>query len=170
MSKVSIFPDPSDKYRIALSSAMPTTPFPGLMVYQSDLERTVVWNGDIWMPISTDREEQVLYEGINYAVPCWDDTTPNEILFATPVVVTGIHAYGISGETCRLTMTTYTTDNTDRVVLLDLVPWRSYTTLEVQLYLPTDNLQAGAVLDSISGFSPRLDTGYFHLTVKGFIP
>ena len=156
MSKASVFPDPSDKYRIATSSAMPTTPYPGLMVYQADVGRLVTWNGVEWVQVSGEREAKTLYVG-----------KPGTVFAGATLVDRYRPASGVTAVITNLTISHLTGGGPPLAIILkpnsasgvylslfpDIAP---YTVLSMDTYMPmsnTDTIGAGISLSNPSDFN-----------------
>lgn len=170
MSGFSQFPSPSARYTVADSFDMPTNPSVGTLVWQADMQRLVVWTGDFWAEAGDRREDEVLFHDYPISGAVWDDftfTANNEVLGGSAAIVTRIEAYALTGGTTLLTMTTYDTGYADRVPLVMNLEWPGLTTVTIDLWLPTDNLQVGSVLDAISSSEPLLSGSDFSITVLG---
>lgn len=167
---VSQFPNPSARYTVANSYDMPTSPSVGMLVWQPDKGRLVVWNGTSWIETSDSSKDEVLFHDYPISDAVWDDfffTANHEVLDGNPAIVTRIEAYALTGSTTLLTMTTYDTGYADRVPLVMNLEWPGLTTVSIDLWLPTDNLQVGSVLDAVSSSEPLLSGSDFSITVLG---
>lgn len=170
MSGFSQFPTASSRYTVANSYDMPAAPSVGTLVFQADMQRLVAWNGDFWSEVGDRREDEVLFHDYPISGAVWDDgtfTANNEVLAGTAAIVTRIEAYALTGATNLLTITTYDTGYADRVPLVMNLEWPGLTTVTIDLWLPTDNLQVGNVLDPIISSEPLLSGTDFSITVLG---
>lgn len=119
MSKIQQYPNSGEKYRLALSSNMPLSPFVGLQVYQTDLLKMVVWDGSTWSEISSDNTStRTLYLGkpnivVNltsglivwrYKAPVGHSAVITNVTFSPPVNVLGTSILAIVGNDAAATI------------------------------------------------------------------